>query len=173
MSSCATSHRAASADAIVVLGCRVHEHGVPSAAALRRARRAALAWHDSQTGIVIASGGRRWRGTSEADALFEALLKLGVPERVIVRELWSLSTVENAWYSTELLRAAGLERPLIVTCDWHMPRALACFEHAGIAGVALAVTTEAPGVVARAARSALEGVRRWVDRRGTALWFEP
>src|SRR5262249_30489336 len=116
-----------SPDAIVVLGCRPGESDRSEAALTRRAERAARAFHEHRARAVIASGGRRWRGISEAELLAERLTAFGVPREAVVRELCSLSTLENAWYSAELLRAGSFTRPAVVTCDWHLPRALACF----------------------------------------------
>jgi uncharacterized SAM-binding protein YcdF (DUF218 family) len=159
-------------DVIVVLGCRVHLGGRPSGAARRRAERAALAWQELRPTCVIASGGRRWNGIAEADVLLSTLVARGVPRAAVVRELCSLSTLENAWYSAELMRAAGLLRPAIVTCDWHMPRAIACFERLGFEPTQ--VPALAPlGKASLAARHVLERARRWADRRTAWPWTPP
>jgi uncharacterized SAM-binding protein YcdF (DUF218 family) len=62
--------------------------------------------------------------------------ELGV--RVRWLESRSTTTAENARYSAELLRGSGIERVLLVTHAWHMPRAQASFQRHGIA------TTAAP-----------------------------
>jgi uncharacterized SAM-binding protein YcdF (DUF218 family) len=153
-------------DAIVVLGCRTSPGGAPSAAALRRAERAATAWLTLGPVPVIASGGRRWGDTAEADVLLETMAGLGVPRQVIGRELYSLSTTENAWYTAELLRGARLTRPALVTCDWHMRRALACFERVGVLARPFPAATPPQSLASRWARGALERARRWVDTQG-------
>jgi uncharacterized SAM-binding protein YcdF (DUF218 family) len=159
-------------DAIVVLGCRVHVDGQPSKAAKRRARRAAEVFHELGVRAIIASGGRRWDGVAEADGLSDMLVALGVPRRAIVRELCSLSTIENAAYSAELLRAAELSRVGIVTCDWHMERALACFESVGV--VARPFPAAAPLTeVSRRMKHVLERARTWLDRRVASHWTRP
>jgi uncharacterized SAM-binding protein YcdF (DUF218 family) len=159
-------------DAIVVLGCRVHEDGQPSEAARRRAQTAASAFHELGARAVVASGGRRWSGVTEADALADMLVHFGVPRKAIVRELCSLSTIENAAYSAELLRAAGISRIAVVTCDWHLSRALACFESVGI--TAEGIPAEAPLTTAsRRAKRFLELARTWIDRRVASHWTRP
>jgi uncharacterized SAM-binding protein YcdF (DUF218 family) len=162
--------RLASPDAIVVLGCRPGGSGPGRAALSRRAERAARAFHDHACKVVIASGGRRWLGTPEADLLADALVDLGVPRGSIVRELCSLSTIENAWYSAELLGAGGYVRPAIVTCDWHMPRALSYFTSFGVDAMGLcAVTPERP-VATRLSDFMRERTKRLMDRRTAARW---
>jgi uncharacterized SAM-binding protein YcdF (DUF218 family) len=159
-------------DVVVVLGCRVYEGGQPSAAARRRAREAARTFHRTFAKAVVASGGRRWEGVAEADALALLLVEYGVPKKAIVRELCSLSTIENAAYSAELLQAAELSRVGVVTCDWHLDRALACFEAVGVQArgfPALAPLT----VVSRSAKHVLETARTWIDRRISSHWTRP
>lgn len=159
-----------SPDAIVVLGCRPGESGRSDAALTRRAERAARAFREHGARAVIASGGRRWRGMSEAELLVDRLAAFGVPREAMVRELCSLSTLENAWYSAELLRAGGFAWPAVVTCDWHLPRALACFAAARVDAVGLPALSPHRTLRRRAADFARESVKRFLDQRTAARW---
>ena len=123
-------------EAIVILACRVGPGGYLSPAAQRRIRRGAEVFAEGVASHVVVSGGRRWHGVSEAEAFAARLVELGVPAHAIDRELWSLSTCENARYSARILRGRGQRRVALVTCDWHMPRALASFRLAGLEPVA-------------------------------------
>jgi uncharacterized SAM-binding protein YcdF (DUF218 family) len=60
------------------------------------------------------------------------LLAHGVPPGVIVLEQESQNTRESAQRSAPLL-AAMPGRKVLLTSDYHMPRALAVFRHEGIA----------------------------------------
>jgi uncharacterized SAM-binding protein YcdF (DUF218 family) len=157
-------------DAVVVLGCRVPStaHGQLH----RRAEVAARAYHELRPRCVVASGGRPWNGVAEASALRDYLLVEGVPDSAIVRELLSLTTLENAIYSSEILRAASLSRPLVVTSDWHVERALACFTACGMHPTARAAETPFHGTFATAKRRAGEHIRRRIDLLGLPFWFE-
>lgn len=159
-----------SLDAIVVLGCRPGASDRSEAALARRAERAARAFREHGARAVIASGGRRWRGISEAELLALRLTALGVPPDAVVRELCSLSTLENAWYSAELLRTGGFSRAAVVTCDWHMPRALACFAAAKVDAVGLPARSPHRTFARRAADFAAESVKRFLDQRTAARW---
>jgi len=123
------------ADAIVVLGCRILPSGRPGAPAVRRAAAAASAYQSGVAPWVIASGGRRWGGQAEARVFRRELCEAGVPDAAIIEELCSLSTYENAIFSAAVLRRlAGKPRPraAIVTCPFHMPRALSNFRATGV-----------------------------------------
>jgi uncharacterized SAM-binding protein YcdF (DUF218 family) len=161
----------ARSDAIVVLGCRVSKGA--SGALQRRAETAARAFREQGPKWVIASGGRRWQGLPEATALRDLLVARGVPGERIVRELWSLTTIENASYTSELLRTASVQRVSLVTCDWHMPRALACFAACGLTPSPLASPSPREGALASRRRHLLERARTWIARTSLPLWFEP
>ena len=154
------------ADAIVVLGCRILPSGRPTAAAARRAAAAARAYHAAIAPRVIASGGRRWGPQIEAKCFGDALVEAGVPAEAVLQELWSLSTYENAIYTAALCARMGAERVAVVTCAWHMARALANFRALGVDAVPLPAEPGAPaGAWTRARRRAVELVSGWLDRR--------
>lgn len=119
-----------------MLGCRVSLDGEGRlvGALGRRVEVAADAYGHlgDALGIVIASGGRRWGGVVESDAMARGLVRLGVPERVITRERCSLSTRDNARFVAEDLARRGIARATVVTCEWHLPRAVALFERQGL-----------------------------------------
>lgn len=116
---------------LVLLGCRVLGPAALSPPARRRALRAADALHSGLARQIVACGGKAWNGVRESDALCAFLLERGVPQQALERESNSHSTRENAHYAAELLLPRGQRRVWLVTCDWHMPRAVRCFEGAG------------------------------------------
>ncbi|HEX4341180.1 MAG TPA: YdcF family protein [Polyangiaceae bacterium] len=156
-------------DAVVVLGCKVPE--TAGGALHRRAEIAALAYLEHRPRFVVASGGRLWNGVAEATALRDFMVALGVPAHAVVRELWSLTTIENAIYTGELLRAAALVRPLVVTSDWHVERALACFGACGIDATGRAASSAPEPPLSRARRWVGERFRTRVDLMSVPLWF--
>ena len=64
--------RGVSFDALIVLGCRVTD-GQLSSAAARRVERAARAYREQGAELVIAAGGKRWQGVMEADVFARGL----------------------------------------------------------------------------------------------------
>lgn len=124
------------ADAIVVLGCRVLPSGRLTAAAEGRAEAAAAAYRAGLAPRIVASGGRRWGAQIEALALQRSMIARGVPRAAIIPELWSLTTCENAIFSAALLRRLGARSAVIVTCSWHVRRALMSFRSTGLEAAA-------------------------------------
>jgi len=116
---------------LVLLGCRVVGPATLSPPARRRALRAAEALRAGMTRHVLACGGKAWNGVRESDALCAFLIEQGMPESALERESFSHSTRENARYAARLLLPRGISRVWLVTCDWHMPRALRSFAGAG------------------------------------------
>lgn len=123
---------------VVVLGCKVGPSGHLSGAAARRVAKAVEVVEGlSDAARVVCSGGRAWGGAVEADVLAEAIVRHGVPERQVVRERCSMTTIDNARYVAALIERRGahgeaLGNVVLVTCDWHMPRARAHFVEAGL-----------------------------------------
>ena len=129
--------------------------------------RAARALHSGLTRHILACGGRAWNGVRESDALCAFLAGQGVPESALERESSSHSTRQNAHYAAELLLPRGLRRIWLVTCDFHMPRALRCFEGAGFLAQPLPAPSPAIPVRAGLSRAARERVCLALDALAT------
>jgi uncharacterized SAM-binding protein YcdF (DUF218 family) len=160
-------------DAIVLLGCRIGPSGRPMLAATRRAETAARAYREGVASVIIVSGGRRWGAHAEATALTDELVRQGVPEAAITAELCSLSTHENAVFSAAILRRLGARTAAVVTCWWHVPRALENFRAAGVDAVGIPTDVRDLGPGGRAHVTTHEIVAGWFDawarRRDAAL----
>ena len=90
-----------------------------------------------RTGLpMLVSGGLPVRDTPTLAAMMGATAEDEFGAKVRWLEERSADTRQNARFSAELLRADGIERVLLVTSAWHMPRAAACFRRSGIEVVA-------------------------------------
>lgn len=148
---------------LVLLGCRVTGPNALSPPAARRAWRAVHAARSGALARILVCGGKKWRGVPEADALCAFLVQNGVPESILERELVSLSTRQNAHYAAKLWLPRGLRQVTLVTCDWHMPRALACFRRAGFEVEPLPATSPPRSLTGRLLRDARERLSGAVD----------
>jgi uncharacterized SAM-binding protein YcdF (DUF218 family) len=158
------------ADAIVVLGCRILPSGRPGGPAARRVTTAASAYRAGVAPFIVASGGRRWGAQIEARVLRRELIRAGVPADAVIEELCSLSTYENAIFSAAVLRrvvrALGTvrkPRAAIVTCPFHLSRALADFRAASVDAFAFPAPATPASIGRRAYLRAHETVCTWFD----------
>lgn len=147
---------------LCVLGCRSD-----SLALRRRVTAAAEAYGG---GPIVVSGGRAWNGVVEADAMAALLVDAAIPADAIVRERCSFDTRDNARFTAALLARHGRQDVTVVTCAWHLPRAMELFREAGLDVAGLAASEAPAGTLTRLYRRAREAVSRSKDRRrGAAL----
>jgi uncharacterized SAM-binding protein YcdF (DUF218 family) len=80
-----------------------------------------------------------------------------------VRERCSFSTRENARFTAGVLLRRGVAAAAVVTCGWHMPRAVALFARAGVVAEPVESSQTADlSWPARWWRCGLERVLSWV-----------
>ncbi|MDR0915052.1 MAG: YdcF family protein, partial [Oscillospiraceae bacterium] len=108
----------AKADAnLVVLGAQVQSHG-PSAILLRRIEAAADYLNSNPNSICIASGGQGAdEPYSEALAIKNTLIELGIAENRIILEDMSTSTQENLEFSLAKIPEEYKEQSLAIATD--------------------------------------------------------
>ncbi len=82
--------------------------------------------------VLLLSGGKGGSVPSEAEAMRDLALAVGVAEARLVLETESRSTLENARCSARIMRARGWTKALVVTDAVHLPRALLAFRALGI-----------------------------------------
>ena len=94
--------------------------------------RAGAALHRSTSLPVLVSGGVPYAGAIPLAVMMGRSLRndFGVPVRW--QEERSVDTWQNARFSADLLRAAGITRVYVVTHAWHMRRSLLAFRHFGL-----------------------------------------
>lgn len=162
--------RAVSFDVLVVLGCRV-QSGQLSHAALRRVERAAQAYREEGAALVIASGGKAWDGVKECEVFARGLVERGVAQPCLLEERESLTTRGNARGVQRLLRGKPPLRLGLVTCDWHMARALRLFRRLGFAPLPVPATSPARPLHVTLARSLRERASLALDLLLAPLWL--
>jgi uncharacterized SAM-binding protein YcdF (DUF218 family) len=119
--------------ALVVLGCRVDPEGIRGALG-RRLEKARSVVEERPLGLIVFSGGKRWNGVSEAEAMrawWEREANSWREGELVIEE-FSEDTLENAEHSAALLAERGITRIGLVTCDFHMRRATLLFEAQGL-----------------------------------------
>lgn len=135
-----TQIRSSGSEAIVVLGggrIAGPEYGgyTLSAYSLQRVRYAA--YLNRLTSLpILASGGAPLGEKAPEATLMAATLRQAFGIDQVWQERGSDNTEQNAQHSARLLAARHIRRILLVTHAWHMPRAVAAFQRAGMEVVA-------------------------------------
>ena len=118
-------------DAIVVLGAQVLPDGTPNVLLAWRLEKA-LEQYKLSPRLIIACGAQGDNEpVPEGEAMRDWLIARGVPERDVVAETRSYNTRENIQNALALL-PEGADSILIVTSDYHLPRALAIARDLGV-----------------------------------------
>lgn len=119
------AHEQPAPTAILVLGAKVRPSARPGAALARRIAAAAEVARAHPQALVIACGGRAWHGAVEADVIARALIEVGIDPARVERDRLSMTTVENLREGVARARARGRDTHVaLVTCDWHVARAV-------------------------------------------------
>ena len=140
-------------DAIIVLGAQVKPDGTLSLQLQWRVDAAAKAWRERQSLIVVCGAQGSNEPATEASVMKAELIRQGVPEKYILMDEESFNTRQNIANAVALLEGRDVQRVLVVTSDYHLPRAMAIAEDAGL---------EASGV----GSPTKLGVRFWVKNHG-------
>lgn len=124
------------ADAIVILGGGrevndpAWQSDQPSLMAMQRVRYAARLAKASQLPILVSGGLHYGQPPSEAQIMADSLQQdFGVTARWLEGD--SRTTWENALYTAQMLQAEGIQRVVLVTDAWHMPRSRWSYEQFG------------------------------------------
>jgi len=124
--------RSAPADAIVILGARVGEDGLPGDSLRARTLRAIELYHAGLAPRMICTGGVGDHPPSEAEAAATLAMSRGVPREALVLEDTSTSTRENAIYTARICRERGWTRLVTVSDPYHLWRVRCEFRRAGL-----------------------------------------
>lgn len=103
-------------DAIIVAGCPALPNGMPSESLKRRTMKAITLWQNRAAPIIIVTGGGQ---PSEAAVAAAYARQQGIPERALLLESRSSTTLENARFARAL---TGATRVIVVTDAYHVYR---------------------------------------------------
>ena len=119
---------AARAPVAIVLGAAVHADGQPSPWLAHRLDAAALSTGGRVEAILV-SGDNRRAGYDEPTVMRRYLLSKGIPDQAIAVDYAGFDTYDTC---VRARRIFGIERALLVTQDFHEPRAVAICRSVGV-----------------------------------------
>mmetsp|Transcript_49570 Transcript_49570/g.114889 ORF Transcript_49570/g.114889 Transcript_49570/m.114889 type:complete len:267 (-) Transcript_49570:104-904(-) len=140
-SSLATARAGTLRTVVVTLGQALNADRSPAETLVRRTDVAAVVYRNLTDAILVVTGGDPWLvGVTEAETMRKLLLGRAVPSASIRLEPRANNTVQNAIFSVDIVRSLGAKKVVLVTSDFHMPRAAYTFEaviHARAQGLGL------------------------------------
>lgn len=121
--------------AIVVLGAQVLPDGTPNVQLEYRLKLAAEEYQKKARPIVVCGAQGSNECEPEAVSMKRWLTEHGVPESDVYTEPDSFNTNENLRNAKAILDAMNVSSILVVTSDYHLPRAIAIAKDEGFAQV--------------------------------------
>ncbi|MFC2062011.1 phospholipase D-like domain-containing protein, partial [Elusimicrobiota bacterium] len=115
------------ADAIVAIGKHSVKAKKPHPVLVERTIAAVDLYKKGVAPVIIFTGGKRRGPKSEAEMMKEIALARGVPEKAIILEEESLSTVDNAKNIAGIMKDIKLNKIVFITSDSHIERATRTF----------------------------------------------
>ena len=111
-------------DSIIVLGCQVKPDGNPSLQLEMRVNKALEMYQANPCPIAVSGAQGADEPDTEAAVMRRLLLENGVPDSDIVPEDQSVNTRDNIRNAWALLTERECRKPLLITSDYHLQRAL-------------------------------------------------
>lgn len=122
----------------LVLGAGLRPDGTPSTYLRRRLEAARRLYADGTVRVVLVSGDNTTRWHDEPTAMRDWLVDHGVPDAAIVSDFAGVDTHDTCVQAHDVFRVTGA---VVVTQDYHLPRALFSCGAAGIDVVGVGVSS--------------------------------
>lgn len=116
----------------IVFGAGLTRDGAPTPVLRDRVEAAAALYFDGKVQKLLMSGDNRFVDYNEPGAMRSFALELGVPEEDIVLDYAGRRTYDTCYRAKEIF---GVDRAILVTQRFHLPRALLICNGLGLDGV--------------------------------------
>jgi uncharacterized SAM-binding protein YcdF (DUF218 family) len=152
-------------DAIIVLGAHVKPDGSPSVQLGWRLDAAYEAWTQKNVPVVVCGAQGNDEPMPEAEAMSLYLENKGVPAADILKDPDSFNTNQNLKNAAGLLRdLPGIQKVMIVTSDYHVPRAMALARDLGFDACGMGSPCKQEYWIKNHAREALAWCKYWARK---------
>ena len=149
-------------DAIIVLGAQVKADGSLSVQLTWRLDAAKKAYDNKKVPVVVCGAQGKDEPTTEAEAMKNYLIEQGVAAEDILTDPESFNTSQNLKNAHKLLQdRPEVKKVLIVTSDYHVPRALALARDEGFTAIGLGSPCKPEYWLKNHAREALAWLKYW------------
>lgn len=152
-------------DAIIVLGAQVKPDGSPSVQLGWRLDAAYEGWKQKNVPVVVCGAQGKDEPMPEAEAMSLYLENKGVPSADILKDPDSFNTNQNLKNAAKLLQnVPGIRKVMIVTSDYHVPRAMALAGDLGFDACGMGSPCKQEYWIKNHAREALAWCKYWARK---------
>ena len=153
-------------DAVIVLGAQVKPDGEPSVQLSWRLDRAAEVWEKKQVPVVVCGARGKDEPEEEAFVMKRYLEKKGVIGDMILTDPDSFNTEQNLTHAKKLLEEYSdtIRRVIIVTSDYHVPRAMALAGDLGLDASGIGSPCLSEFWIKNHSRESLAWVKYWLKK---------
>jgi uncharacterized SAM-binding protein YcdF (DUF218 family) len=120
---------AAHFDTIIVLGYPARKDGTPRPEMRERVLEGVREYKAGVAPRIIVTGGAAHNDYVEADVMAALARAQGVPADAIFEDRQAKDTIQNAYYSVQIMEAHGWHSAEVVSSDSHLRRASLIFAH--------------------------------------------
>jgi uncharacterized SAM-binding protein YcdF (DUF218 family) len=116
-------------DTLIVLGTPCTAEGEPS---LEQRERVLEGVREFRAGVakhMIVTGGAAHNDFVEADCMKRLAVEQGVPADAVIEEKRAQDTIQNIWFSKQIMDAQGWRSAEVVSSPSHLPRTALILEH--------------------------------------------
>src|SRR3989344_6231491 len=165
---------------IIVLGTRVEDDGAPSDWLRKRVEAGIAVWEKRATEIIqtcgmqeardigdrcdlppiILSGDNGWKRMDEITAMRSVSDISTVPGDLVEEDGWNARTIDSCWRAKNVL---GIDRAILVTQKFHLPRALYLCNELGIDAYGVIADNGKNNVLRSYLRDWFASVKAWWD----------
>ena len=114
-------------DTIIVLGCPANPDGEPSPVQRERVSEGVRQFRAGVAPTLIMTGGAAHNRYVEAKVMAAIARAQGVPPAAILEEPQAQNTIQNAYYSVQIMKTHGWTSAEVVSSQSHLPRASLIF----------------------------------------------
>jgi uncharacterized SAM-binding protein YcdF (DUF218 family) len=116
-------------DTLIVLGAPCRPNGTSSPEQRERVLEGVREFRAGVAQHMIVTGGAAHNQFYEADCMRRTAIEQGVPPDAVVEERQAQDTIQNIWFSKQIMDAHGWRSAEVVSSPSHLPRTALILEH--------------------------------------------
>ena len=115
-------------DVLIVLGDPATRKGNPSSGQRERVLESVREYKAGIAPVIIVTGGAAHNKFVEADTMAALARRQGVPAAAIIEETQAMNTIQNLYYSSQIMHAHGWGSAEVISSSAHLGRAAMILE---------------------------------------------